>query len=82
MSLSTPCEKFEFVIFTLMGKFEFRSSGARVGIRMGMRETECAGVWVFRLVRFSPYQSHAAQRDSHWSPHAMIRSLRSPYGEL
>ena len=42
---------------------------------MGVLVTGC--FFLFRLVRLSPYQSHAAQRDTHWSPHAMIRSLRS-----
>ena len=47
MSLSTPCEKFQFLITTFEGlKFESTSSGARVGIRMCMRGTGCAGVWV------------------------------------
>ena len=46
MSLSTPGEKFEFLIITLKVPNESTSSGARVGIRMGMRGTGCACVWV------------------------------------
>ena len=47
MCLSSPGEKFQFLIVTLQVKnFESMSSGARVCIRMGMRRTWCAGVWV------------------------------------
>ena len=46
-----------------------------------MQAYGCVGDWVFSflfiLVCPTPYQPHAAQRDSHWSLHTMIRSLRS-----
>ena len=46
-----------------------------------MRAYGCVGDWVFSflfiLVCLTPYQPHAAQRDSHWSQHNMSGSFRS-----
>ena len=87
MSLSTPGENFEFLILTFKVKILNRRVLARVWVSVwvcggpGVRVHGCVGglgvFFPFILVRRSPYQSHGASRDSHWSPHAMIRSLRS-----
>ena len=46
LSLSTPCEKYEFFRSLRMFKFESTSSGVRVGIRVGVWVSRCAGVRV------------------------------------
>ena len=75
MSLSTPCEKFQFL--AIMSKVKIFKP--RVLAYVWVSVWVCGGpsVRVYVFVPPSPNRSHAAQRDSHWSPHAMIRSLRS-----